>query len=68
MKKHILILTSLFLFFGIYGIEVAGHLTEDTIWSPENNPYLVTSFLYVDSGVTLTIQPGTQVLAYGADR
>ncbi|MBC8416100.1 MAG: hypothetical protein H8E11_06695, partial [Candidatus Cloacimonetes bacterium] len=21
-------------------IEVGGHLTEDTIWGPENNPYL----------------------------
>lgn len=23
-------------------VEVGGHLTEDTTWSPENNPYLVT--------------------------
>ncbi len=40
-------------------IEVGGHLTEDTTWGPENNPYLVTSGLYVDAGVTLTILPGT---------
>ena len=42
-------------------IEVGGHLSEDTIWSPENNPYLVTSVLYVDNGATLYIEPGTQV-------
>ena len=42
-------------------IEVGGHLTEDTIWSPGNNPYLVTENLYVDSGVTLTILPGTEI-------
>ena len=42
-------------------IEVGGHLSEDTIWSPENNPYLVTENLYVDNNVTLTILPGTIV-------
>ena len=44
-----------------YAIEVGGHLTEDTTWSPDNNPYLVTSGLYVDADVTLTILPGTIV-------
>ncbi len=44
-----------------YAIEVGGHLTEDTTWSPDNNPYLVTSGIYVDAGVTLTILPGTIV-------
>ena len=53
----LLILNSQFLI----SIEVGGHLTENTIWSPENNPYLVTENLYVDSGVTLTIEPGTIV-------
>ncbi len=45
----------------LLSIEVGGHLTEDTIWSPDNNPYLVTSGVYVDEGVTLTILPGTLV-------
>ena len=44
-----------------FAIEVGGHLVEDTIWSPENNPYLVIENLYVDSGVILTILPGTEV-------
>ncbi len=47
-----------------YAIEVGGHLIEDTTWSPEDNPYLVTSGLYVDVGVTLTILPGTIVKFY----
>lgn len=45
----------------INAIEVGGHLTEDTIWFPDNNPYLVTSAVYVDEDVTLTILPGTIV-------
>ncbi len=62
MKKFSFILIILFTFFlNISAIEVGGHLTEDTIWSPENNPYLVTSGVYVDSDVTLTILPGTIV-------
>lgn len=49
-----------------YAIEVGGHLTEDTTWSPNNNPYLVTETLYVDAGVTLTILPGTEIKVSGA--
>ncbi|MCF7921032.1 MAG: T9SS type A sorting domain-containing protein [Candidatus Cloacimonetes bacterium] len=45
----------------LQAIEVGGHLTEDTVWEPENNPYLVTSNVYVDAGVTLTISAGTEV-------
>ncbi|HPR16877.1 MAG TPA: T9SS type A sorting domain-containing protein [Candidatus Cloacimonadota bacterium] len=44
-----------------YAIEVGGHLTEDITWSPDNNPYLVTSGIYVDADVTLTVNPGTIV-------
>ncbi|RMH71151.1 MAG: hypothetical protein D6675_07305 [Gemmatimonadetes bacterium] len=40
-------------------IEVGGHLTEDTVWSPGNNPYIVVNDLYIDPHVTLTIQAGT---------
>ena len=47
-----------------FAIEVGGHLIEDTTWSPEDNPYLVTSGVYVDAGVTLTILPGTIVKFY----
>ena len=59
----------IYLFFGIcflefslaQAIEVGGHLIENTIWTPDNNPHLVTSVLYVDEDITLTILPGTIV-------
>jgi len=67
MKKHILILSLLIITFSLLiSIEVGGHLTENTTWSPENNPYLVTENLYVDSDVTLTILPGTEIKISGA--
>jgi hypothetical protein len=50
----------------LIGIEVGGHLTEDTTWSPNNNPYLVTSVLYVDEDVTLYIEPGTEIFLNAA--
>ncbi|MCK4694636.1 MAG: hypothetical protein KAT74_02685, partial [Candidatus Cloacimonetes bacterium] len=42
-------------------IEVGGHITEDTTWSPDNNPYHVIDDVFVDEGVTLNILPGTIV-------
>ncbi len=42
-------------------IEVEGHITEDTTWSPDNNPYHVIDDVFVDDDVTLTILPGTEV-------
>ncbi|NQV19614.1 MAG: hypothetical protein HQ534_13875, partial [Armatimonadetes bacterium] len=44
-----------------YAIEVGGHLTENTVWSPDNNPYHVIDDVYVDDDVMLTILPGTIV-------
>ena len=66
--KFLFVLPLIFLLFPFYlsSIEVGGHLTEDTTWSPDNNPYLVTEILYVDAGVTLTILPGTEIKVSGA--
>ncbi|RLD59276.1 MAG: hypothetical protein DRJ01_11530 [Bacteroidetes bacterium] len=62
MKKILFLFSLLILNSSIANaIEVGGHLTEDTIWNPDNNPYLVTSGVYVNSNVTLTILPGTIV-------
>jgi len=36
----------------------AGHITTNTTWT-SNNTYLLNGWVYVDNGVTLTIQPGT---------
>ena len=70
MRFHLSVFCFFILFFSLFAfdlssIEVGGHLTEDTTWSPENNPYLVTEILYVDAGVTLTILPGTEVKITG---
>jgi len=51
----------------IFGIDVGGHINQDTTWGPDNNPYNVTAFIYVDAGITLTIQPGVQILVGSAD-
>ncbi len=41
-------------------IEVSGNITTNTTWT-SNNAYLVKGFVYVKTGATLTIQPGTVV-------
>ena len=62
MKKFYLCLFLLILHFSIISsIEVSGHLIEDTIWGPDNNPYEVVDHVFVDAGVTLTILPGTEI-------
>lgn len=59
MRINFVILLVILSIIELLSIEVGGHITEDTTWSPDNNPYLVTSGVYVDYGVSLTIQPGT---------
>ncbi|MEA2096056.1 MAG: FlgD immunoglobulin-like domain containing protein [Candidatus Cloacimonadota bacterium] len=66
MKKLSFIIIMFTFFLIVSAIEVGGHLTEDTTWSPAENPYLVTETLYVDAGVTLTILPGTEIKVSGA--
>ncbi len=64
LSAHFIILFMLILFFYNYNshcIEVSGYLSENTIWSPENNPYIVTDNIFVNSGVTLRILPGTRI-------
>ena len=39
-------------------ITVTGSITSNTTWS-SSNVYLLSGFVYVESGATLTIQPGT---------
>lgn len=40
---------------------VSGTLSGNTVWSPANGPYYVSSSITIPSGSTLTIQPGTTV-------
>jgi len=44
------------------GIDVAGSIYEDTVWSPENNPYHVVGDITVEEGAKLTIEPGVLVM------
>jgi hypothetical protein len=43
---------------------VSGTITVDTTWTQANSPYALTGTVYVNSGVTLTIQPGVTVDLY----
>ncbi len=62
MKKIIILFQLLIINYSLLiSIEVGGHLTQDTTWSPENNPYHVINGLHIDAGVTLTILPGTVI-------
>ncbi|MHC5012625.1 MAG: hypothetical protein ACYTG6_17050, partial [Planctomycetota bacterium] len=49
------------------GTPVCGWITQDTRWSPAGSPYEITCTVSVAAGVTLTIEPGTEVtsLSYG---
>jgi hypothetical protein len=66
MKKIYISLIFILFTFNLYSIEVGGYITENTTWSPVNNPYLVTENIHVDAGVTLTILPGTEIKLSGA--
>ena len=41
---------------------VSGPMSEDTVWTLANSPYLVTGDVTVNEGVTLTIEPGVKVM------
>jgi len=40
---------------------VQGYITEDTIWSHENSPYIIVNDIIVETGVKLTVAPGVVV-------
>jgi hypothetical protein len=41
-------------------VTVSGNITSNTTWM-SNNTYLLSGTVYIDSGITLTIQPGTVI-------
>jgi cell division septation protein DedD len=45
----------------ISGTKVSGVISSDTTWTKANSPYLLTGNVFVNSGVTLTIQAGATV-------
>lgn len=67
MKQCILLFALVLILIPLSGTErVGGWIHNDTVWTAVNSPYIVQSFLYIASGVTLTIEPGVQVLVMGA--
>ncbi|PMD98399.1 cell shape-determining protein MreB [Siphonobacter sp. BAB-5405] len=47
-------------------VEVSGRITANTTWTA-GNVYLLKGYVYVNSGVTLTIQPGTIIKGGGKE-
>jgi parallel beta-helix repeat protein len=52
--------------FNSNGTAVFGPIDTDTIWNPIGSPYLVMDHITVNDGVTLTIEPGVEVIFNGA--
>ncbi|MBN1186604.1 MAG: VCBS repeat-containing protein [Bacteroidales bacterium] len=50
---------------GVCGTQISGTISEDSIWTIDKSPYVVTGDLTVSSGVTLTIEAGVEVLFDG---
>ncbi|MDI6788435.1 MAG: right-handed parallel beta-helix repeat-containing protein, partial [Planctomycetota bacterium] len=48
------------------GTVVSGIISENITWTLANSPYIVVGSVLIDSGVTLTIEPGVQVLIASA--
>lgn len=48
------------------GQAVRGHITEDTVW--DNDHYwIIENSVVIDEGVTLTVEPGTQIQFWSSD-
>lgn len=41
--------------------QVSGHITANTTWTKNSSPYNLGSDLFVDPGITLTVEPGVTV-------
>jgi hypothetical protein len=48
---------------GDVGTQVGGTLTDSTIWTAANSPYIITSTIQIPENVNLTIEPGVTVTA-----
>jgi pimeloyl-ACP methyl ester carboxylesterase len=41
--------------------EIHGNISDSTVWTKDNNPYVVSEEIYIMNGATLTIEPGVVV-------
>jgi len=48
-----------------YAIDVTGNIATDTTWTIDNSPYVLTGNVQIQSGATLTIDPGVEVHSNG---
>ena len=53
-------------FFVVSQTDVSGIISNDINWTIQNSPYLITNNVRVNSGVTLTIDPGVEILFNGS--
>ncbi len=61
MKRLALSLILFSLIISLSSIQIGGVMTQDTIWSPTDNPVQITNNLIINEGATLTILPGTEI-------
>jgi hypothetical protein len=72
IRKMISVVTIFYLFFiffqPLFTIETYGSeegvnviINEDTLWTKEKSPYVITANTLVEQGATLTIEPGTEI-------
>lgn len=47
------------------GTHVKGVIEKDTVWNKEQGPYIIDNNILIESGVTLTINEGVEVLVSG---
>ena len=60
-SKLIIILFAVLASLGFSQTNVSGIISGNTTWNQSGSPYIVTGNILVNSGVTLTIEPGTEV-------
>ena len=46
-------------------VEVGGLISEDSVWTAVNNPYIITDTVTVEAGATLTVEAGVVVMTMG---
>ena len=61
--KHLFVSTAIFTsgILSALAAEVSGPITADTTWSAAKSPYIISGPFTINSGTTLTIEPGTTV-------
>ena len=61
MKRLLIICFFLAAMLNGFATNVSGTISSNTVWTLANSPYVVTGNVILDSGYTLTIQPGVIV-------